>query len=283
MAGPSVAVRILGDLTGWSKSVSGTADTAQAGASRIKGAFSSVLGQLNKTGVLGPFGSTLDQVSSLLDGLGKKAASNSEKMIAGGGAMLALGVGIQALGSKEVEAQNALATAIKNTGKTYDQYTTQINAAVKAEEKHGETADETMTALQRLTQATHSPTEALKLLAEAIRPRRSQTRGPRLGGVGVGQGLQREHEAAQGIRDHGQGDDRSRQGARDGDESLAKSGYGARRCERETDLRTGAVDPVDDDKYLGDAPPRHGVALTLRTRRPSSPRNTAPSRRHITP
>ena len=167
MAGPSVAVRILGDLTGWSKSVSGAAKDGESGASRIKGAFTTVLGQLNSSGVLGPFGQTLETAGNALDTLAKKTASTGEKLLAAGGAALGVGLGLSTLASGQQQAQQQLATAIDNTGGSWAQYSTQIAAAVKAEEKHGDTASETYQALQNLTQATHSPAEALKLLGEA--------------------------------------------------------------------------------------------------------------------
>ena len=162
MAGPSVAVRILGDLTGWNKSVGGTGDAATTATSRIKGAFSSVLGTLNKSGVLGPFGASIDAISSSMDSLSEKGASVGEKFLGVGGAAVGLGLGLQELGSKQQAAQQQLSAAISATGGSYAAYSEQIKETIGDEEHHGETATETMTAMQKLTQIMHNPTEAIK-------------------------------------------------------------------------------------------------------------------------
>ena len=167
MAGPSVAVRILGDLSGWSNSINGAGDTAQSGASRIKGAFSGVLGQLNATGVLGPFSGAISAVSSSMESLSDKTGTLGTKMIGAGGAVLGLGVGLQTLGSKQQAAQQQLSAAITATGGSYSDYTDQITEAIGAEEHHGDTAAETMTAMQKLTQIMHDPAEAIKTLGVA--------------------------------------------------------------------------------------------------------------------
>jgi hypothetical protein len=167
MAGPSVAVRIYGDLSNWAKSVSGAGETAATGASRIKGAFSGVLGALNKTGVLAPFQEALDGVGEAFDELTKKGSTAADKLTGTGTALAGIGVGLMTIGSGQKAAQQQLSAAITATGGSYQQYAGDVSDAVKEEEKHGETASETMTALQMLTQATHSPAAALKDLGIA--------------------------------------------------------------------------------------------------------------------
>jgi phage-related protein len=167
VAGPSVAVRILGDLSAWAKSISGASETANTGAGKIKNAFSGVLGILNKSGVLGPFTGALDGVSEALDSISKKSADVGEKLLGAGGAIVGVGAGLMAFGSAQKEAQQQLSTAIDDTGASYSTYAGQIAEAVKAEEKHGETANETMNALQKLTEVTHSPATALQDLSVA--------------------------------------------------------------------------------------------------------------------
>lgn len=167
MAGPSVAVRILGDLTKWQQSVSGAASTANTGAGRIKSAFGGVLDTLNKTGVLGPFSGALDGVSGALDAMSEKAGSAGAKLLGAGGAIAGLGAGLMAFGSSQKEAQQQLQVAIENTGGSYDAYASKIQAAVKEEEHHGDSAAETMNALQSLTQVMHDPQAALDALGTA--------------------------------------------------------------------------------------------------------------------
>ena len=66
MAGPSIVVRVLGDLKGLSGAVDSAGAKAQSVGSKLHSAFSGFLGTLNKTGVLGPFGDTLANLDSPL-------------------------------------------------------------------------------------------------------------------------------------------------------------------------------------------------------------------------
>ena len=84
-----------------------------------------------------------------------------------GGVALGAGLALQAAGSKEQAAQQQLSQAIENTGKSYDDFSGQIDNAVKKQETYGNTAADTKQALQILTQATHDPQKAFKLLNEA--------------------------------------------------------------------------------------------------------------------
>jgi hypothetical protein len=86
-------------------------------------------------------------------------------MLGAGGALLGVGTLFTALGSKEKAAHQQLAQAITNTGGSYETYAKQIDEAIKHQEKFGNSSVQTQNALQQLTQATHSPTEALKLLS----------------------------------------------------------------------------------------------------------------------
>jgi hypothetical protein len=166
MAGPSIMVKILGDVTGLGKSFDQAGQKGQSAAQGMHSAFSGMLGQLNNTGVLGPFGTALASADQQIQAMEGHAKKTSDIMIGIGGAAAGVGFGLSALGSKDAAAHQQLQASIKATGHSYDQYGGQVDEAIKHQEKFGNTADETQGALQVLTQATHDPNEALKLLNE---------------------------------------------------------------------------------------------------------------------
>jgi hypothetical protein len=167
VAGPSLIVKLLGDVTGLGKSFSDAGTKGASAASGIHSAFSSMLGQLNSTGVLGPFGTALETANGSLEKMGGHAKNTSDKMIGLGGAALGVGLSLSTLGSKDQAAHQQLQASITASGHSYDQFSGKIDEAVKHQEKFGHTADETQNAMQTLTQATHNPTEALKLMNTA--------------------------------------------------------------------------------------------------------------------
>jgi hypothetical protein len=127
-------------------------------------AFSSTLGALNKSGVLGPFGAALDGVDQMLGSVSEHGKNIGPKMAGIGLAVTGVGMTLSAVGSKEQAANQQLQAAVSATGKSYDDYAKQIDGAVKKQEHYGRTADETKDALRLLTQATHDPAKALELL-----------------------------------------------------------------------------------------------------------------------
>jgi len=167
MAGPSVTVRILGDLKGLGQSLSDAGDKAVGVAGRGAAAFKSWLGGINATGALGPLGPMLDGIAGGLDNLTNKAKGVGPAMMGGGAALTGLGAGLSAFGSKQQAAQQQLDQAIQATGHTYDEYASHIDEAIKHGEKFGETADKTQDALRVLTQATHDPQKAMDMLSTA--------------------------------------------------------------------------------------------------------------------
>jgi hypothetical protein len=167
MAGPSIMVKILGDVTGLGKSFQSAGQKGQSAAQGMHSAFSGMLGTLNSTGALGPFGNALQTADQSMQNMGEHAKSTGLKMAGVGGAAAGVGLALSALGSKDQAAHAQLQASITATGHSYDQYSKQVEAAIGHEEKFGNTADETQGALQKLTQATHDPTEALKLLNTA--------------------------------------------------------------------------------------------------------------------
>lgn len=167
MAGPSIVVRVLGDLKSLGAAFDGASKTASSAGSRIHGAFSSVLGTLNASGVLGPFGESLSAVDSALDNIAGHGKTIGTVMLGVGGALAGVGVGLQAIGSKDQAAHQQLQAAVEATGASYDDYKDRVEAAIKSQEKYGTTANQTQDALRSLTQATHDPAKALDLLNTA--------------------------------------------------------------------------------------------------------------------
>ena len=186
MAGPSIAVRVLGDLSGLGKSL-GDAGTKAAGvASQGTAAFKTFLGSVNATGALGPLGGMLDQIASGIQNLADGGKKVGPVMAGAGVAVTGLGAGLSAFGSKEQAAQQQLSQAIANTGHSYDDYGDAIEGAIKHGENYGHTSEDTQKALQRLTEATHDPAKALELLstAEDVSASKHEDLGTAAGQVG---------------------------------------------------------------------------------------------------
>jgi hypothetical protein len=165
--GPSVVVRILGDLTGLGKSFSDAGDKGQGAASKMHSAFSGVLGTLNSTGVLGPFSGMLDGINGALDGVANHAKGIGPAMAGIGAGLVGVGTGLTMMGDKDKAAHQQLQQAVENTGHSYDDYAGKIEQAIKHQEKFGNTANTTQDALRILTQATGDPAKALQYLGEA--------------------------------------------------------------------------------------------------------------------
>jgi len=166
MAGPSILVTLLADLSKFGQSMAQVGAKGTAAAKGVHEAFSGVLGALNQTGVLGPFGAALDGVDQALDQVAKHGKDVGLAMIGVGGAMAGIGAGLSALGSKDQQAHQQLQQAVQNTGHDYEDYAAQVEAAIKHQENFGHSAAETQQALVKLTDATHDPQKALALLNE---------------------------------------------------------------------------------------------------------------------
>jgi hypothetical protein len=167
MAGPSIMVRVLGDLTGLGSSFTGAQTKGTSAAAGMKTAFSSMLGTLNNTGALGPFGNTISQMQQSLGGMGTSMKSTSDKLVGLGAAGLTAGIILQKAGSADQAAHQQLQAAVTATGRNYDQYAGKVDAAIKHQENFGNSAVQTQNALQTLTQITGNPTKALQLLSTA--------------------------------------------------------------------------------------------------------------------
>jgi hypothetical protein len=167
MAGPSIVVRVLGDLKGLGDSFSTAGKTAEGAGSRIHTAFSGVLNTLNRTGVLGPFSESLAAIDEAMGAVVEHGKNIGSAMLGVGGALVGVGMGLQALGSKDQAAHQQLQAAVEATGASYDDYKDKVEDAIKSQEKYGTTANTTQDALRTLTQATHDPQKALDMLGTA--------------------------------------------------------------------------------------------------------------------
>src|SRR5438105_12451 len=121
----------------------------------------------NSGGALEPLQKIQEQVSGLpavFDKANKGIGASITKL----GTIVA-GVGIvgQVLGGRDVQAEAQLKAAIEGTGGSYEDYKKKVDEAVKSGEKLGDTFPSTVTALNRLTIATHDPEKAFKLLTAA--------------------------------------------------------------------------------------------------------------------
>lgn len=167
MAGPSIVVRVLGDLKQLGSSMDGAGSKAQSTASRAHSAFSNMLGTLNRSGVLGPFAGAFDALDATIGAVTDHAKGVGQAMMGVGGGVLALGATLSAFGSKEQASHQQLQASIKATGHDYEDYASNIEKAVKQQENYGHTSAQTQDALSKLTQATHDPAKAIELLGTA--------------------------------------------------------------------------------------------------------------------
>jgi hypothetical protein len=167
MPGPSIVVRVLGDLSGLSKSVQAAGKAGSQAAAGMHDAFRGVLSTLNTTGVLGPFGEALAGIDEAIGRVAEHGKQIGPGLMAAGGALAGIGVGLAAVGSKDQAAHAQLQQAIEATGRSYDDYEKQVEGAVKQQEKFGHTANQTQDALRILTQATGDPAKALQYLGTA--------------------------------------------------------------------------------------------------------------------
>jgi phage-related protein len=167
VAGPSIIVRIVGDITGLSKSMGDAGKKAEEAGKSLHSTFSGVLSTLNKTGVLGPFGDALATVDEALTKIEEHGKTIGGVLMGAGGALLGIGSAFTAMGDKDKAARQQLEAAIAATGGSWDDYEKQVEQAIVAQEKYGTSAAGTQDALRTLTQATGDPQKALQMLGIA--------------------------------------------------------------------------------------------------------------------
>ena len=160
MAGPSIAVRVIGDLSAFAKSMGDTANQGQNVAGKLHSAFSGAISGINAIGFPG-LGDALDGIDKAIGQIAEHGKQIGPMLTGVGAAVTGVGVGLTALGSKDQAAQQQLQASIEATGHSYDDYADRVEAAVKHNERFGDTANQTKDALRVLTQATNDPTKAL--------------------------------------------------------------------------------------------------------------------------
>lgn len=135
------------------------ADKTARGMSKSFGAMWSAFGAQSQ-GALGPVSMVVDQIQTAVASISKNSSLAAKGMVAGGiGA--GVGIGLQALGSGELAAQQQLRMSIENLGLVYDDYNGRVEKTIKLGERHGHTAEDTMRVLNQLTIATKDPAKAL--------------------------------------------------------------------------------------------------------------------------
>jgi hypothetical protein len=167
MAGPSIAVRFLGDFSKLKAGMSDVGAAAKANGGSIKDAFAPALAVLNKSGVLGPFKEALDGVGESINAVKEHIRDLPLAMAAAGAGIAGVGTALTAMGDKDKAAHAQLQAAVDATGKSYEGYEGQVESAIKKQEKFGTTANTTQDALRILTQATNDPAKAMQYLGTA--------------------------------------------------------------------------------------------------------------------
>src|SRR6516165_10026896 len=156
----------MADLSALGKAAGDVGTHAQNAAGKMASAFKGVTGALGPE-ILGPFSGAIDGISTALDKVSEHGKSIGPMMAGVGVGVAGVGAALSVMGSKDQASHQQLQAAIAATGKSYDDYGGQVDAAIKHQEKFGNTADETQDALRILTQATGDPATALKYLGEA--------------------------------------------------------------------------------------------------------------------
>jgi hypothetical protein len=165
--GPSVLVTFLADTKALGNAVKAVGEQGATVASSMGTAFHGMLGTLNQTGVLGPFGTALSGVDQALQAINDHGKTVGTTMMGVGGAVAGIGVGLSVLASSDKAAQQQLQQAITATGHDYEDYASQVEGAIKRQEHYGNSAKDTQDALRILTQATNDPQKAIEDLGIA--------------------------------------------------------------------------------------------------------------------
>jgi hypothetical protein len=161
MAGPSIMVKLLADVSGLGSSFTEAGAKAKTAGATMHDAFRGALDQLNQSGVLGPFGTALASADDQLKQLKGHGREIGPVMMATGAAVAGVGLALTHMGDKDKAAHQQLQASVEATGHSYAQYSGRVDEAIKHQEKFGNASDETQNALQKLTQATNDPAKAL--------------------------------------------------------------------------------------------------------------------------
>ena len=147
---------LLGEDRSASRTMTEAASNAEKSTARIGGAFSKVGGVIG-----GEFGSVLDRVGSGISQVGEKTGKLSSSLIVGGGVVSGMGVALNMMGSGHKQAADQLEQAVKNSGKSFEDYRGQFDKAILKQQGFGRSAIDTQEALRKLTQSTNDPKKAL--------------------------------------------------------------------------------------------------------------------------
>ena len=132
--------------------------SASSAAGKVGGAFSKLGKSLG-----GEFGEILARIGEGFDQIGEHGTKSVSRLMTTAGIVGAgLGAALTAMGSAPTQAHEQLATAIENTGGSMSQYQEEIEKTIKANENFGFSDVETQQSLQRLTEATGDPKQALE-------------------------------------------------------------------------------------------------------------------------
>jgi hypothetical protein len=160
-------VRLLADMSGLSSAFRSAATTGASVSKGLHDAMTPALAALNQTGVLGPFNEALAGVGQTIQTVAEHIHDLPLALAGIGAGVAGIGTGLSVLGSKDQTAHAQLQSAVAATGKSYSDYSDQIEAAIKHQEHFGNTAAQTQDALSALTEATGDPAKALQLLNTA--------------------------------------------------------------------------------------------------------------------
>lgn len=165
----TIEVKYASDAAPVGKAGEAAAAHAEGASKKITGALSGIGGVLKSSfgGAFAPVGEAIEHIVTgfeKMEGAGNKAG----KALTGIGATATgLGTLMVASSAKDVQSLAQLKTAVETTGGSWEEIEPKVEAAIKAQEKFGNSADETQNALNSLTLATHSPEKALEALSVA--------------------------------------------------------------------------------------------------------------------
>jgi hypothetical protein len=162
MADLSLKYLLFGEDRSASKTIKGVGAQAQTTA----GAVGSAVGRIGET-VGGEVGDMLGRVSAGFEQVGERGKGMAPKLMAGGSAIMGLGVAMQAMASSDVESMNQLDAAVEATGRGYDAFGDDVDKLIAKQVAFGHTDGEVTTALRVLTQAYGDPKKALDEMALA--------------------------------------------------------------------------------------------------------------------
>lgn len=128
----------------------------RANLGQVGGAFESLGSKIG-----GVTGEVFNKAGEALQNISEKASGAARGMQIAGAGLAGIGGALAFEGSKEKAAAQQLEAAFQSVGASTDDYSKQIEEAVKHQENYGHSAAETKTALGTLTLALHDPTKAL--------------------------------------------------------------------------------------------------------------------------